>query len=76
MDRDDEMLEDFRRPDPAAVDRPALRLNDCLVSMAGGAETVVLRGEGTAALAMNKADYANPEFKYAFSEWLHAPPFP
>ena len=44
--------------------------------MAGGAETVVLRGEGTAALAMNKADYANPEFKYAFSEWRHAPPFP
>lgn len=46
-------------------------LNDCLVSIAGGAENVVLRGEGTAALAMNKADYANPEFKYAFSEWRH-----
>ena len=32
----------------------------------------MLRGEGSATLAMNKADYLDPKNNYAFSEWRHA----
>ena len=45
--------------------------NDCLVRIEGKAENVAIRGEGTAMLAMNKSDYADPAQKYAFSEWRH-----
>ena len=43
--------------------------NDCLFT-AGGVSNVVLRGEGSATLAMNKKDYQNPD-AYSFSEWRH-----
>ena len=42
---------------------------DCLFK-AGGVSNVVLRGEGSATLAMNKKDYQNTD-EYSFSEWRH-----
>ena len=46
--------------------------NDCLIRITGKVRNVVLRGEGSATLAMNKADYLDPKNNYAFSEWRHA----
>ena len=45
-------------------------LNDCLVSILRGVSNVTLRGEGRAALAMEKADYQNKAL-YAPSQWRH-----
>ena len=47
------------------------RIGDCLFKIPRGVSNVVLRGEGTATIAMNKRDYQNPEM-YSFSEWRHA----
>ena len=46
--------------------------SDCLIRITGGAKNVTLRGEGKAALVMNKKDYLDPRQNYAFSEWRHA----
>ena len=46
--------------------------NDCLIRITGKVRNVVLRGEGSATLAMNKADYLDQKNNYAFSEWRHA----
>ena len=46
--------------------------NDCLITITRKARNIVLRGEGKAVVAMNKADYQNPKNKYSFSEWRHA----
>ena len=43
---------------------------DCLFK-ANCVSNVILRGEGSATLAMNKKDYQNPA-EYQFSEWRHA----
>ena len=45
---------------------------DSLLKITGNAQNVVLRGEGKAILAMNKADYLSPGKGYPFSEWRHA----
>ena len=45
---------------------------DCLIRITGKASNIVLRGEGNAVLAMNKADYQDPKYNYSFSEWRHA----
>ena len=47
------------------------RIGECLFNIPRGVSNVVLRGEGTATIAMNKRDYQNPE-AYSFSEWRHA----
>lgn len=46
--------------------------SECLIRITGKARNVVLRGEGKATLAMNKADYLDPKNNYSFSEWRHA----
>lgn len=43
---------------------------DCLFRIEGASADIVMRGEGNATLAMNKADYQDPEC-YASSEWRH-----
>ena len=44
---------------------------DCLLKIDGNVSNIVLRGEGTATLKMNKADYHDPNQNYAHSEWRH-----
>lgn len=46
--------------------------SECLIRITGKVSNVVLRGEGNAVLAMNKADYLDPKNNYSFSEWRHA----
>ena len=46
--------------------------SECLIRITSKAKNVILRGEGNAVLAMNKADYHDPKQKYAHSEWRHA----
>lgn len=42
--------------------------SDCLFQIKGTSADIVMRGEGNATLAMNKADYQDPE-RYASAEW-------
>lgn len=46
--------------------------SECLIRITGKSKNVVLRGEGKATLAMNKADYQDPKQGYKHSEWRHA----
>lgn len=45
-------------------------ITDSLISVAANVSNVVLRGEGSATLAMNKKDYQDPA-QYDHAEWRH-----
>jgi len=45
--------------------------NDCLLQVCSGVSNVVVRGEGTAKLVMQKKDYQNSALGYERSEWRH-----